>query len=98
MTGMAVGNLKNTNDQVLIKFQQNCLKQKVGQFVLRSIKLLILFGIRRNCLSSGRNWSLYLFMRRVMKRAVVIIEAYHFYQRDKKCYPKCSVKVNSICR
>jgi hypothetical protein len=30
-------------------------------------KLLILFGVRRNCLRSGRSRSLYLFIRRVIK-------------------------------
>ena len=31
------------------------IKAGVEQLVLRSINLLILFGIRRNCLSSGRS-------------------------------------------
>jgi hypothetical protein len=31
------------------------LKQGVRQFALRSINLLILFGIRKNCLRSGRS-------------------------------------------
>jgi hypothetical protein len=43
---------KDTNHQVLIKSQQKWLKQEAWQFVLRSINLLILFGIRRNCPSS----------------------------------------------
>jgi len=42
----------------LIKFQKKLLKEDVGQFVLESIYILILFlilfGIRRNCLSSGK--------------------------------------------
>ena len=38
------------------------LKQGVRQFVLRSIKLLTVFGIRRNCLRSGGSWSLQLFI------------------------------------
>ena len=29
--------VKGTNHQVLMKFQQICLKQKVGQFAVRSI-------------------------------------------------------------
>jgi hypothetical protein len=40
------------------------------KFALICIKLLILFGIRRNCLLSGRIRSLYLFIRRVMKQIV----------------------------
>ena len=31
------------------------LRQGIGQFALRSINLLFLFGIRRNCLWSGRS-------------------------------------------
>jgi hypothetical protein len=53
--------------QVFIKSQQNWLKQGVEQFTLKSINLFILFGIRWNCLRSGRNQSLYLFIRRVIK-------------------------------
>jgi hypothetical protein len=53
----------------------------------RSINLLILFGIRRNCLSSGRSQSLYLFIRRVIKQVVVIIGAYHFCHPHTKFYP-----------
>ena len=47
----------------------------VEQFDVRSINLYILFGIRRNFLRSGRRQSLYLFMRRVIKQIIVIIEA-----------------------
>ena len=61
--------------------------QGVEHFALRSINLLILFGIRRNCLWSGRNRSLYLFIRTVIKQTVVIIGAYHFCQLRTKFYP-----------
>ena len=53
------------------------LRQGVEQFAKRSINLF-LFGIRRNCLKSGRSWSLYLFIGKAIKGIVVIIEAYHF--------------------
>jgi hypothetical protein len=49
------------------KSRQCSLRRGVGQFVLRSINLLFWFGIRRNCLRSGRNRSLYLFIRRAIK-------------------------------
>ena len=39
---------------MLVKFQKKILKQEVGQFFLESIHLLILFGIRKNCLRSGK--------------------------------------------
>ena len=41
------------------------IKADVGQFALGSTNLLILFGIRMNCLRSGRCRSLYLSIRRV---------------------------------
>jgi len=59
--------------------------------VLRSINLLILFGIRRNCLKNGRSQSLYLFIRKVIKQTVVIEKAYHFCTKHIKFYPtSCS--------
>jgi hypothetical protein len=51
------------------------IKAGVKQFTLRSINLLILFGIRRICLRSGRSQTLYLSIRRAIKQIVVIIEA-----------------------
>jgi hypothetical protein len=59
---------------------------KVVQLALRSINFLFLFGIKRNCLSSGRSQSLYLFIRRVIKQTVVTIVAYHSYQLHTKFY------------
>jgi hypothetical protein len=51
------------------------------------IKLFILFGIRRNCLWSGRSQSLHLLLKRVIKQTVVIIQAYHFCQLHIEFYP-----------
>jgi len=45
---------------------------------------VILFGIRKNCHSSGRNILLYLFMKRVIKVIVVIIKKCHCYQVHTK--------------
>jgi hypothetical protein len=53
---------------------------------VRSISSLILFGIKRNFVSSGMSQS-YLFTRRVMKEIVVIIEACLFCQLHTKFYP-----------
>jgi hypothetical protein len=51
-----------------------------------STNLLILFGIRKNSHSSGRNLLLYLFIKRVIKLTVVITEGYHCYQLHTKLY------------
>ena len=75
---LAIEKLKRHNHHVLIKSQQNLLRHDVGQIALRSINLLFLFGIRRNCLRSGRNRLLYLSIRRTIKQTVVILGAYQF--------------------
>jgi len=64
------------------------IKAGVEKLASRSINIFILLGIRRDCLRSGRNRSLYLFTRRAIKETVVIIETYHFCQLRTKCYPK----------
>jgi hypothetical protein len=96
--GMAIEKLKRHKSPGINKRPADfCFKQWEEHFALRSIDLLILFGIRRHCLKNGRSRSLYLFMRRVIKQIVVIIEAYHFCQLQN--FIQCAaVKVNSVCR
>jgi hypothetical protein len=48
------------------------IKAGVEQFAMRSINLLFLFGIRRNCLRSGMSRTLYLSIRGAIKQIVVI--------------------------
>jgi hypothetical protein len=43
-----------------------------------TIRLLLLFGIRRNSLRSGRSRSLCLSIKRATQHTVIIIEAYYF--------------------
>jgi hypothetical protein len=43
-------------------------------------KLINSIWIRNNCHSSGGNLLLYLFIKRVIKLSVIIIEGYHCYQ------------------
>lgn len=81
--------LYDKNHQVLIRFQLNLFKQEVRKPVLTPI-ILILYGIRKNCLDSGWNRSLYLFIRREIKQTVLLIETYHCYQNTHKNYlPSC---------
>jgi len=65
---------------------------------MRSINLLFLFGIRRNCLRSGRSRSFYLFIRRTIQQNVVTVEAYHCVNYIENCFQHPAGKVNSICR
>ena len=84
---MAIGKLKGYKSPGTDQIQTEMIKTGKRTNVLRSTNLLILFGIRRKCLSSGRSLSLYLFIRRVIKQTVVITEAYHLCQLHTKCYP-----------
>jgi hypothetical protein len=77
---LAIEKLKVKNHQVFIKSKQNCLRQEVERFAMRSTNILFLFGIRMNCLRSGSSRSLYLSIRKAMEQIVVIMEAYHFFQ------------------
>jgi hypothetical protein len=63
------------SDQILAN-----LIQAGGEILLRSINSLILFGIRKNYLISGRSIFSYQFTRKVIKVAVVIIMGYHCCQ------------------
>jgi hypothetical protein len=50
-------------DQILAEL----IQAGVIHYVLVSTNLLILFGIRRNCHSMGKNMSLYIFIKWVIK-------------------------------
>jgi len=69
---------KDTNLQVLIKSQQNTLKQEVEKFFLRLLNLVLLFGKKRNCLRVRRNMSLNLRIWRAIIQIVVIIGRINF--------------------
>jgi hypothetical protein len=71
------------SDQILAEL----IKQEVKHYSLISINSLILFGIRKNFLISGRSLLLYQFTRRAIKLTVVIIMGYHCYQLHTKFYP-----------
>jgi hypothetical protein len=58
----------------------------VKHYILRYIDLFLLYGIRRNCHSSGRNLLLYQFIKRVIRLIVIIIEESPSYQLPTKFY------------
>jgi hypothetical protein len=68
------------------KFRQNLLKQKAKYYCLRSTTSLILFGITKNFLISGKSLLLYQFTKMVIKLTVIIIMGYHCVQFHTKCY------------
>jgi len=69
-----------------------------AQFTMRSINLLFLFAIRRNCPRSGWSRTLYLFKRRAIKQIVEIIGAYHFCNYVQNFIQHSPIKVNAIYR
>jgi hypothetical protein len=95
---MATEKLKRHKSPSIDQIPAGLIKAGVGYFGLRSINVLVLFGKRRNCLRNGRSRSLCLFIRRVIKQIVVIIEAYHFCQLRTKFHPTFFFNVNTICR
>jgi hypothetical protein len=52
---IGLAKLKSINLQVVINFLQNWFKQEAKYYCLRSTNPLILFGVRKNCLISGRS-------------------------------------------
>jgi hypothetical protein len=59
-------------------------------------KLINLFGVRKNCLSSGWSLLLYEFTRTAIKKTVIIKE-YHYCQFHMQFSTVFSLKVRSIC-
>jgi hypothetical protein len=66
-------------DQILAE-----LIQAGGNTLCSEMHKLILFGIRKNCHSSGRN---FIITKGVIKLNVVFLQEYHCYQLHTKFYP-----------
>jgi len=84
---LAIEKLKSQKSPGIDKIPAELIEVGVEEFAMRSINLLFLLGIRRNCLMSGRSRSLYLSIRRAIKQGVVVLGAYHFCQLRTKLYP-----------
>jgi hypothetical protein len=74
----------------MTKSQQNRLKQVGEQLARRSINFVILSGIRRYCLRSGKSRSLYLSITRAIEQRHVTFGNY-----IQKFIQHPAVKVNS---
>ena len=83
---LEIEKLKSRKSQGIDQIPEELMKEGEEQLTVKSIILLILFGIRRNFLRSGRSRSLYLSISRAIKQIVVIIGAYHFCQLRIKSY------------
>jgi hypothetical protein len=73
--------------QVLISFWLNGSKQEAKHHILRYTNFFVLYGIRRNCYSNGKNVLLYQFIKWVIKWTVIIIKESPSYQLPTKFYP-----------
>jgi hypothetical protein len=87
MLTLLLQNWKDVNHQALNTFQGTWFKPEVKHYVVRSMNVLILFAVRNNCLSSGRNLLLYQFTSKERKFTIVIIDAYRCYQFHTILYP-----------
>jgi hypothetical protein len=90
---IAIAKLKSINNQVVITFPAELIQAGAKYCCLRSINSLVLFGIWKNCLISGRSPLLYQFTKRVIKLTVIIIVGYHCclprLQWGNKASPNC---------
>jgi hypothetical protein len=68
---MTVEKLKSYKAPGTDQIPAELTKAGVEQFAMRSMNLLILFGIRRNCLRSGMNLSLYRSVKRAVTQTAV---------------------------
>jgi hypothetical protein len=84
--GMAIEKLKRYKSPGTGQIPAELIKTGGSEVCSEIHNLLILFGIKRNCLSIGRSQSLHLFIIRVIKQTVGIIEAYYFCQLHTKFY------------
>jgi hypothetical protein len=68
---IAIGKLKRCKspgtDQISVKL----IKLGVNRYVLRYTDLFVVYGIRRNCHSTGRNLLLYQFIKRVTAHKIL---------------------------
>jgi len=65
---LAIKNLKSHKSPGIYQILVELTKAEEEKFTKRSPNLIVLFGIKRNCLRSGRIRSLYLSIRRAINR------------------------------
>jgi hypothetical protein len=94
---VANGNLKTHKSLGTDQNPGEMIKAESRTILYEISNLLILFGIRRNCLRNGMSQSLCLFISQVVKQILVIIVAYHFCQLHTNIQHP-SVRSNSMWR
>lgn len=79
-----------------MQFWQNWFKEGEKHYVLRSINLLILFGIRKNCLSRAKSQLFYQFTKRVIKISLPESRNYYTISRHNVTNPSVHTKYCDI--
>jgi hypothetical protein len=82
----AIGKLKSYKSPGTDQILAELIKAGAETLCPEIHKLFVLYGIRRNCHSSGRNLLLYQFIKRVITLIVIIIKESPFYQLPTKFY------------
>ena len=83
---LAIEKLKSHKSSGVDQIPAELIKEGGRTIRYQNHKLIFLFGIKWNCLRSGRSRSLYLSIRRGIKQIVITIGAYHLCQlRTKYC-------------
>jgi hypothetical protein len=74
---IAIGKLKSYKSTGTDQILAEMIKAGVKLYILRYKDLFILYGIKRNCHSSGRNLLLYQFIKRVIRLIIEKSPSYH---------------------
>jgi hypothetical protein len=91
---IAIGKFKSYKSLDIDQIPAELIKVGGGvkSYVLKYTNLFVLYGIRRNCQSSGRNLLLYQFIKRVIRLTLIIIECLQNFINHS------SGQVYSICQ
>jgi hypothetical protein len=77
---IAIGKLKRWKSKGTDHIPAELIKAERETLRSERHRLIHLYGIKRNCHSSGRNLLLYQFIERVVRLAVIIVEESRSYQ------------------
>jgi hypothetical protein len=92
---IAIGKLKSYKSPGTDNIPAELIKAGGETLYLGYTDLFVVYGIRRNCHSSGRNLLLYQFIKRAIRLTVIIIEESPSYQLPTKFFQHSSGQVNS---
>jgi hypothetical protein len=83
---IAIGKLKSYKSPGTDNILAKLIKAGGETYILRYTDLTVVYGIRRNCHSSGRNLILYQYIKRAVRLIVIIIGESPSYQLPTKFY------------